>query len=128
MDWIMIIAVVGLVLFWTCLFLVPLMIVRGLRDTGHARRWSLAAAAAFLFVLLGFTRTMAGGTLGEALLWSLAWLVPIAVSFYARWPSGTRWRRADLFLTAAALATFLPANLVLLPTAILLLVRTVLWA
>ena len=128
MDWIAIIAVVGLLLFWICLFVLPLEILRAALDAGPARTWSIVFVVAFAGVLLGFTRTMASGSLGEALVWSLAWFVPLAIAVMARKPPSTRWRKLDIYLVTGALATFLPANFLLLPTAILLAVRLLIWS
>ena len=104
-----IVAILGVFLFWASLLWLPLNLYRVLHTTGRQRTWTVAALLSFGMVLMGFTRAMAGGTVMEAFAWSISWLMPVGLTWFARSPAETPLRSYDKWVAGAALISFLPA-------------------
>jgi len=123
-----VIAVAGLVLFWLNLFWLPLISARILRARGAAQTWNVSALGTFLVAVLGYTYTMGNASIIAQGVMSVALALPLGLALYARALPGAPWRWADKWVGAAAVASFLPANLVLIPTGLLLLLKTLVWS
>lgn len=104
-----IVAFLAVFLFWTSLFLVPLAGWRAFGLEGRMRLFALASVFTFFMVLFGFTRAMSGGTAMEPFAWSLGWLMPLGLAVYVRVNAPVARPGLDVWLGAAAVASFLPA-------------------
>ncbi|WP_425090596.1 hypothetical protein [Tropicimonas sp. S265A] len=101
-----IVALLGVLLFWASLIWLPLNIARALRTRGQPQVWTISAILSFFMALMGYTRAIDGGTVMEAFAWSVTWLMPLGLTFFARSHQSVPWRSWDKYLGAVALGTF----------------------
>lgn len=100
------VALLGVLLFWASLIWLPLNVARAFKTDGKPQIWLISAILTFFLALFGYTRAINGGTAMEAFVWSVAWLMPMGLSLYARSSPMVPWRGWDKYLGAVALATF----------------------
>jgi len=101
-----IVAILGVLLFWATLFWLPLNLYRVFHTEGRQRIWLISALFASIFVFMGYTRAIAGGTVMEAFAWSVSWLMPVGLTWFARGPADTPYRGADKWIAGAVLLSF----------------------
>ena len=118
--------IIGLYLFYFCLFWLPVMIARSIKNQGAARRWSLLALVSFVLVLLGYTWTVANVALPVAVFRAVAWIIPIWFSLSARKQPEAVWRSYDIISGIIAAVSFFFAAPILPP--ILLGLAIVIWS
>lgn len=102
-----IVALSGLFLFYASCLWLPLVLLRAVRNRGHAQTWSVATILTFGMAFMGYTRAIGSGNLAEAFAWSVAWAMPVALALYARSAPDAELRRADLWVGVAAILTFI---------------------
>ena len=101
------VALLGLALFWASLVWLPLAILRAVRSRGGAQTWSIAAILTFGMAFMGYTRAMVMGTPAEGFAWSVSWAMPVGLALFARSFPEAAFRRADVWVGAAAAASFI---------------------
>lgn len=101
-----IVAILGVFLFWASLLWLPLNAYRVTQVRGQPQIWTLAAILSFFMVIMGYTRAIDGGTVMEAFAWSISWLMPLGLTFFARSAPGVPLKTWDKFVGAAALVSF----------------------
>jgi hypothetical protein len=102
-----IVALLGVLLFWASLLWLPLNVARAIRTRGQPQIWLISAILSFFMALFGYTRAIDSGTVMEAFAWSVTWLMPLGLSFFARSNPTVPWRNWDKYLGAFALGSFL---------------------
>lgn len=103
------VALLGLVLFWASLLWLPLAVFRAVMNRGGAQTWSIAAILTFGMAFMGYTRAVAMGSAAEAFAWSISWAMPVGLAVFARSAPDAVYRRADIWVGAAVVATFILA-------------------
>ena len=103
------VALMGVFLLWASVLWLPLMIYRGVTSRGKAQIWQISAILSFGLVFMGYTRAMSTGTVMEAFAWSIAWIMPIGITFFVRFAEDVPLKTWDKWLAAAAALTFLTA-------------------
>ena len=102
-----VVALMGLFLFYAGFLWLPLVLLRAVRNRGHAQTWSIAAILTFGMAFMGYTRAIASGNVAEAFAWSISWAMPVVLALYARSAPDAELRRADLWIGVAAILTFI---------------------
>jgi hypothetical protein len=102
-----VVALLGLFLLYASCLWLPLVLLRAVRNRGHAQTWSIAAALTFGMAFMGYTRAMSTGNVAEAFAWSISWAMPVALALYARAAPDAEVRRADLWIGVVAAGTFI---------------------
>jgi hypothetical protein len=101
------VALLGLALFHAGVLWLPVVVLRAVRNRGHAQTWSIAALLTFGLCFMGYTRAIAGGDAAEAFAWSVSWAMPLGLAVHARGAPDAVLRRIDVWIGAAAAASFL---------------------
>lgn len=101
-----IVAILGVFLFWASLLWLPLNLYRVVQLRGQPQIWTIAAILSFFMVVMGYTRAIDGGSVMEAFAWSVSWLMPLGLTFFARSAPDVPHKNWDKFVGAAALVSF----------------------